>query len=60
MPEPAGRSFAELDLLFEKGVSAREFARTSVDVWGEHVDDSVLDKFQQQMDIDHIEKSREP
>jgi SP family general alpha glucoside:H+ symporter-like MFS transporter len=28
-----GRSFAELDLLFEKRVSARKFASTSVDVF---------------------------
>ncbi|EXJ56752.1 MFS transporter, SP family, general alpha glucoside:H+ symporter [Cladophialophora yegresii CBS 114405] len=33
VPEPAGRSFAELDLLFERGVSARKFASTKVDVF---------------------------
>ncbi|KAK4703273.1 MFS transporter, SP family, general alpha glucoside:H+ symporter, partial [Phenoliferia sp. Uapishka_3] len=33
IPEPAGRSFAELDLLFEKKVSARNFAKTKVDVF---------------------------
>ncbi|KAK7052770.1 MFS general substrate transporter [Favolaschia claudopus] len=33
VPEPQGRSFAELDLLFEKGVSARKFATTKVDVF---------------------------
>ncbi|KAJ7495490.1 MFS transporter [Mycena latifolia] len=33
VPEPQGRSFAELDLLFEKGVSARKFASTQVDVF---------------------------
>jgi len=37
VPEPQGRSFAELDLLFERGVSARKFASTNVDVF----DDSV-------------------
>ena len=31
--QPQGRSFAELDLLFEKGVSARKFATTRVDVF---------------------------
>lgn len=35
IPEPAGRSFAELDLLFEKGVSARNFGKAQVDVFGE-------------------------
>ncbi|KAL9625689.1 MAG: hypothetical protein Q9160_000007 [Pyrenula sp. 1 TL-2023] len=33
VPEPAGRSFAELDLLFERGMGAREFAETRVDVF---------------------------
>ncbi|KAJ6477823.1 maltose permease MAL61 [Mycena vitilis] len=33
VPEPQGRSFAELDLLFEKGISARNFASTRVDVF---------------------------
>ncbi|KAJ7673787.1 MFS transporter [Mycena polygramma] len=33
VPEPQGRSFAELDLLFEKGISARKFASTRVDVF---------------------------
>ncbi|KAJ7830619.1 maltose permease MAL61 [Mycena olivaceomarginata] len=37
VPEPQGRSFAELDLLFEKGVSARNFAKTRVDVFGDEV-----------------------
>lgn len=35
LPEPRGRSFAELDMLFEKRVSARKFASTEVDVFGE-------------------------
>lgn len=33
IPEPKGRSFAELDLLFERGVSARKFSTTVVDVF---------------------------
>lgn len=32
VPEPKGRTVAELDLLFEKKVSARRFASTSVSV----------------------------
>jgi SP family general alpha glucoside:H+ symporter-like MFS transporter len=31
LPEPKGRTYAELDVLFENGVSARKFASTSVD-----------------------------
>lgn len=37
VPEPAGRSFAELDLLFERGVSARKFASTKIDVFEDNV-----------------------
>ncbi|KAK2070404.1 hypothetical protein P8C59_004896 [Phyllachora maydis] len=33
VPEPTGRSFAELDVLFERGVSARRFASTPVDAF---------------------------
>lgn len=33
LPEPRGRSFAELDLLFERGISARKFSSTNVDVF---------------------------
>lgn len=31
LPEPKGRTYAELDVLFEQGVSAREFRSTTVD-----------------------------
>ncbi|KAH8827109.1 MFS transporter [Flagelloscypha sp. PMI_526] len=37
IPEPRGRTFAELDLLFEKGVPARKFATTDIDVFEESV-----------------------
>jgi hypothetical protein len=41
LPEPRGRSFAELDMLFEKGVSARKFASTKIDVFeGTRVEDT--------------------
>ncbi|KAF3933196.1 hypothetical protein ABW20_dc0102548 [Dactylellina cionopaga] len=33
VPEPSGRSFAELDYLFENNISARKFASTDVDVY---------------------------
>lgn len=38
VPEPRGRTFAELDLLFERKVPARKFAKTQVDVFEERVD----------------------
>ena len=56
VPEPTGRTFAELDLLFEKGVSARKFATTSVDAFAETVDDDLLDKYQAQLSIANMEK----
>lgn len=31
LPEPRGRTYAELDLLFEQGVPARKFATTKID-----------------------------
>jgi SP family general alpha glucoside:H+ symporter-like MFS transporter len=31
LPEPKGRTYAELDILFDKGVSARNFSKTVVD-----------------------------
>ncbi|RYP35578.1 hypothetical protein DL766_002435 [Monosporascus sp. MC13-8B] len=56
VPEPSGRTFAELDLLFEKKVSARKFASTSVDVFAEDVEDDMMDKYQAQIHIANMEK----
>ncbi|CAK7207521.1 hypothetical protein SEUCBS139899_010331 [Sporothrix eucalyptigena] len=33
LPEPSGRSFAEMDLLFERGVSARKFKSTDINAF---------------------------
>ncbi|KAI0842369.1 putative MFS alpha-glucoside transporter [Hypoxylon sp. FL0890] len=49
VPEPAGRTFAELDLLFEKKVSARKFASTDVDVFAEHVEEDVIQTYKDQL-----------
>ncbi|RYP44204.1 hypothetical protein DL768_009320 [Monosporascus sp. mg162] len=56
VPEPSGRTFAELDLLFEKKVSARKFASTNVDVFAEDVEDDMMDKYQAQIHITNMEK----
>ncbi|KAJ5502480.1 Major facilitator superfamily domain general substrate transporter [Penicillium fimorum] len=45
VPEPRGRSFAELDLLFERGVSARKFASTQVDVFDETIESRVVNDY---------------
>ena len=58
VPEPQGRSFAELDLLFEKGVSARKFAETHVDVFEENVEGSALDDYNKQLELEHAERTR--
>ncbi|KAK2624614.1 hypothetical protein QTJ16_005807 [Diplocarpon rosae] len=36
LPEPKGRTYGELDRLFELGISARKFATTVVDEYAEH------------------------
>ena len=41
LPEPKDRTFAELDVLFRRGVSARKFKNTKVDVFQE---DEILEK----------------
>ncbi|EQK98556.1 maltose permease [Ophiocordyceps sinensis CO18] len=46
LPEPRGRTFAELDVLFEKRVSARKFATTDVDVFHETVEEKVMKQYE--------------
>ncbi|RDW90775.1 putative MFS alpha-glucoside transporter [Aspergillus mulundensis] len=48
VPEPAGRTFAELDVLFERKVSARKFASTQVDVFDETFEGRVVENYQSQ------------
>lgn len=45
VPEPSGRSFAEMDILFQQGVSARKFATTEVNVFAEDVDGDVMNNY---------------
>lgn len=54
VPEPTGRTFAELDLLFEKKVSARKFSTTEVDVFAEHVEGDVMQHYQDQIAIANL------
>ncbi|KAH7011250.1 general substrate transporter [Ilyonectria destructans] len=39
LPEPKGRTYAELDLLFEKRIPARKFAKTHIDPYSDEVND---------------------
>jgi MFS transporter, SP family, general alpha glucoside:H+ symporter len=48
LPEPKGRSFAELDSLFAQGVPARKFKATVIDVF--HIDEKV-----EKADVQHVE-----
>jgi MFS transporter, SP family, general alpha glucoside:H+ symporter len=54
LPEPRGRSFAELDVLFELKVPARKFSSTEVDVWGETVEGGVMSEYQAKLHEERI------
>jgi MFS transporter, SP family, general alpha glucoside:H+ symporter len=55
LPEPRGRTFAELDVLFEHGIAARKFEKTHVDVWQEEVDGhGVMNSYQEKVAADHV------
>lgn len=57
VPEPQGRTFAELDLLFERGVSARKFATTQIEVFDEAVEGSMMDEYERRLSVVHTEKA---
>lgn len=59
LPEPRGRSFAELDMLFEKRVSARKFASTEVDVFGESALEGTraFESYEEKVDAVHRTRS---
>lgn len=48
VPETKGRSFAEMDMLFQRGVSARKFSSTKVDVFEEDIDGDLMNQYQKQ------------
>lgn len=56
VPEPRGRTYAELDVLFEHKVSARKFESTKVDVFGEDVGEKAMHSYHQQIRVSHSEK----
>jgi MFS transporter, SP family, general alpha glucoside:H+ symporter len=57
VPEPQGRTFAELDVLFEQKVSARKFASTEVDIFHDELGSAVMSKYQHQLHEKHTEKA---
>ncbi|EPS38206.1 hypothetical protein H072_8093 [Dactylellina haptotyla CBS 200.50] len=56
VPEPSGKSFAELDLLFEKKISARKFGSTNVDVYGTEESERAALAVDKELPL-HIEKA---
>ena len=52
IPEPAGRTYAELDILFERRISARKFHQTSVDAFDEKVEGEAIDQYKQKIEED--------
>ncbi|KAB5545749.1 general substrate transporter [Coniochaeta sp. 2T2.1] len=57
VPEPSGRSFAELDMMFEKRISARKFAKAEINVFDEDIDGEAIDRYEKQKHADHFEKA---
>ena len=53
VPEPRGRTFAEIDLLFEQHISARKFATTDVDVFDVTVEGSVVAEYERKQSVVH-------
>ena len=60
MPEPSGRSFAELDLLFQQGVSARQFATTRVNVFEEDIDGDFMRQYHRKVKAKEDQNSSDP
>ena len=44
-------------MLFEQGVSARQFSKTQVNVFGKRIEGQALENYEKQMDRPHGEKS---
>ncbi|KAH7134799.1 general substrate transporter [Dactylonectria estremocensis] len=57
LPEPNGRTFAELDVLFERRISARKFASTEVNVFHETVEEKIMEEYEK-AGVTTLEKSR--
>ena len=56
LPEPKGRTYGELDILFEKGVSARKFKGTDVSPWETDGLDTVESNVDEKVGASMVEK----
>ena len=54
LPEPSGRTFAEIDMLFERKVSARKFASTDVNAFDVAITHQIEED---KRDFKHVEKA---
>ncbi|RDL41367.1 putative transporter (Major facilitator superfamily) [Venustampulla echinocandica] len=59
LPEPKGRTYAEMDVLFERGIAARDFRTTELDIFsGDHTTDSESDKGIEKSDVTVVENEK--
>lgn len=56
VPEPKGRSYAEMDMLFDAHVSARKFKGTAVESFGSVGEDKIGDV---KVMSEHVEQMRD-
>ena len=49
VPEPRGRTYAEMDMLFDRKVSARKFAKAEVNAFEEHVEGGAIRQFERKV-----------
>lgn len=49
VPEPRDRTYAELDILFERKVSARKFAKAEVNAFEEHVEGGAIGQVERKL-----------
>lgn len=56
LPEPKGRTYGELDILFERNVSARNFAGTDVTPWASQHGNSSDETVDEKNGVLHMEK----
>ncbi|KAK6540243.1 hypothetical protein TWF694_009058 [Orbilia ellipsospora] len=56
LPEPSGRAYIELDILFEHKISARKFHKTKVDSTNGTVDETDGGSIQSKESLHHVEK----
>lgn len=58
VPEPSGRTFAELDILFERRISARKFKQTKVDAFDQTVEGGAIQEYEEKIhQVENVQKA---